>query len=325
MGYGGGGGGLVGDLLGAGLGIATGGFGFAAEAGLGTLGTAALGGAIGGAAGGGLQSALTGGSILGGLEQGALVGGIGGAGASELAGSSLLGSTASGLDGGVSALGTTDAVAGSEQLTGDALYRQMAQQGLQSGVYGSTGVPIQDAVASVSAAGMNPGATNPSLMSALGQLASTGGGAIGGGGIGLNAGTAASLYSLYQGNQISKMQDPNLKNYQGQLANLVNNPASLVNTPGYQFQFGQGMQALGRQQAAQGYGGSGANPGTGGGSGNFATAAQQYGQNFAQSNYQQQLQNLAGLSQPNLTAVNGGNMMNLLGIGMLGQQAIRGG
>ena len=61
-------------------------------------------------------------------------------------------------------------------------------------------------------------------------------------------------------------------------------------TPGYQFQFQQGQQALERQANAAGMGGSG----------NALIAATEYGQKFAANAYQTQIQNLANLSGMNI-------------------------
>lgn len=67
--------------------------------------------------------------------------------------------------------------------------------------------------------------------------------------------------------------------------------SALQNYPGYQFAYGQGLNALGAQGAAQGTYLSG----------NQLTAAQQYGQNFAMTNawnpYVSQLNSLAGLGE----------------------------
>jgi hypothetical protein len=74
--------------------------------------------------------------------------------------------------------------------------------------------------------------------------------------------------------------------YAQQLQQLIANPSSVTNLPGYQFQFDQGAKAVTDQAAAMGYLGSG----------NLGVALTQYGQNYAQSAYQQQEQMLAQLS-----------------------------
>jgi hypothetical protein len=69
-------------------------------------------------------------------------------------------------------------------------------------------------------------------------------------------------------------------------------PSSITKTPGYQFQFDQGMQALERQQAA----GGAAN------SGQAETAAIQFGQGLAQTsftNWENILAQLAGATSGN--------------------------
>jgi len=79
--------------------------------------------------------------------------------------------------------------------------------------------------------------------------------------------------------------------YAQQLAALIANPSSVTSLPNYQFQFGQGQQAVQRGEAASGFGGSG----------NEATALTQFGQGFAQSAYGQQeslLASLSGLTAP---------------------------
>ena len=130
------------------------------------------------------------------------------------------------------------------------------------------------------------------------------------------SGTMGVLGSLYQISNASalqksaaKMIDPNTSQYQQQLQQLISNPSSITSTPGYQFQYDQGLQALSRSSAAAGQG-AGGTPGAGGGSGNFTTAAQQYGQNFASSQLQQQEALLQKLSQGNVGAVQAGAMAN---------------
>lgn len=160
-----------------------------------------------------------------------------------------------------------------------------------------------------------------------GSLLSAAGGANGSSGFGPVSGglsVANGVNSLYQSQQQRKLAAQMAQNpwaaqqgqYQQQLQQLMANPSSVTSLPGYQFQFNQGQQALARQSAAAGYGGTGANPGSGGGSGNFATAEQQYGQGFAQNSYNNQVQQLSGLS-----GVNQGNpaaAINSLGTSNVG-------
>ena len=75
-------------------------------------------------------------------------------------------------------------------------------------------------------------------------------------------------------------------NYQPMLQNLVSNPSSVTSTPGYQFNLSQGETAVNQGMASEGLLGSG----------NQAAALTQYGQNYATSQYQTQLQNLMSLS-----------------------------
>jgi len=81
------------------------------------------------------------------------------------------------------------------------------------------------------------------------------------------------------------------QDYARQLAQLISDPSSVKNLPGYQFQMQQGTDAVARQMAASGFLGSG----------NEATALEQYGQGLASSFYGQQtslLASLAGLTAP---------------------------
>lgn len=77
--------------------------------------------------------------------------------------------------------------------------------------------------------------------------------------------------------------------FEGQLESLIKDPSSVSKLPGYQFQMDQGTQAVAKQMAATGYGGSG----------NEAIALQKFGQGTASSFYGQQaslLAQLAGLA-----------------------------
>src|ERR1700758_1225457 len=75
--------------------------------------------------------------------------------------------------------------------------------------------------------------------------------------------------------------------YQNLLSQLWQTPSSITSTPGYQFEFDQGMQALERLQASQGQLRSG----------QADTAAIQFGQNLAMTsfgNWEKMLADLAG-------------------------------
>ena len=74
--------------------------------------------------------------------------------------------------------------------------------------------------------------------------------------------------------------------YQGMLSNLMKNPSAVTQTPGYQFNFDMGEQALQRQEAASGN----LNSGT------ADINAVQSGQNYATSTFNQYEQMLAQLS-----------------------------
>lgn len=80
--------------------------------------------------------------------------------------------------------------------------------------------------------------------------------------------------------------------YAAQLSNLMNNPSSVTNLPGYQFLLGQGTAAIDRSSAAPG--------GVGFGSGAAGMQLEQYGQGLADQFYQQQIQTLMGLSGANI-------------------------
>ena len=75
--------------------------------------------------------------------------------------------------------------------------------------------------------------------------------------------------------------------YQNQLKNLLSNPSSITQTPGYQFALDQGNQAINRSAAAKGMLNSG----------NVLAELSKYGQGMASQGYQQQLNNLQSLMQ----------------------------
>src|SRR5580700_5745402 len=135
-----------------------------------------------------------------------------------------------------------------------------------------------------------------------GVVANAGGAAnIGGtgGDISTALGLGANIYGI--SNSINLMQEAqtafNQSNpmgayrptYAADLLNLIQNPSSVTSLPGYQFQMGQGVQAIDRSAAAPG--------GTGFGSGAEGAALTQFGQGLASNFYNQQvgvLGNLAG-------------------------------
>lgn len=75
--------------------------------------------------------------------------------------------------------------------------------------------------------------------------------------------------------------------YQTQLNQLLANPSSVTQTPGYQFALGQGNEAINRSAAAKGMLNSG----------NVLAELAKYGQGMASQGYQQQLNNLQSLMQ----------------------------
>lgn len=118
----------------------------------------------------------------------------------------------------------------------------------------------------------------------------------------------SSLYGMYQGSQLSsaaKGADPFAAyrpGYAAQLQQLMQNPNSVTSLPGYQFGMDQSIGALTKNLASQGLTGSGT----------AAQAITNQGQQYAGQFYQQQLQNLAGLSGAN---------MNNAGTSLAGQAA----
>jgi hypothetical protein len=74
--------------------------------------------------------------------------------------------------------------------------------------------------------------------------------------------------------------------YNSMLMQLINNPSSVTQLPGYQFQMDQGTKAVADAMGASGFAGSG----------NEAAALTQFGQGLASSFYGQQTNLLASLS-----------------------------
>lgn len=141
------------------------------------------------------------------------------------------------------------------------------------------------------------------------------------GGVGKIAGGA---YGLSQGRQIQPgLADPNSQyrpQYAAQLSNLIQNPNSVTQTPGYQFRLSQGLQGLQAQQASQGRLVSGG----------ALLQGQQFGQNLASQSYNDQVNTLAQLSGATQSPAQGaGAMANIantnLGTTLGGWQSIAGG
>lgn len=99
-----------------------------------------------------------------------------------------------------------------------------------------------------------------------------------------NRALASSVANTQTGMQQTQFAEQ--QGYASQLQNLINNPSQITSTPGYQFQFDQGQQAVQRSSAAGGFLNSG----------NEGTALTQYGQGFASSALTQQESLLASLS-----------------------------
>jgi hypothetical protein len=123
---------------------------------------------------------------------------------------------------------------------------------------------------------------------------------------GMVVSAGVSAYNAYQQTGIedtaqgmAQTQFGEQQQYAGMLNNLISNPGSVTSTPGFQFQFNQGADAVSREMGASGMLGSG----------NEAIALTQYGQGFASSALTQQEQLLASLSGLQTTSANS----NLLG------------
>ena len=114
-----------------------------------------------------------------------------------------------------------------------------------------------------------------------------------------------SLYGLYGSTQLNNSAQQVLAQsnpfgssrptYVNQLNALMANPSSVTSTPGYQFQLGQGVQAIDRSALAPG--------GTGAGGAELA-ALDTFGQGLASSFYQTDLNNLMQLSGANFPPAN---------------------
>lgn len=125
----------------------------------------------------------------------------------------------------------------------------------------------------------------------------------------------SSLYGLYSSNQqqqtakdlLAKSDPfgPYRAQYAQQLSGLMSDPSSITKDPGYQFQYDQGLQAVNRSMAAQGFLGSG----------NMGTALTKYGQDYATNYLGQKEQFLSGLAGANIAPnFNAGVQMNNMGL-----------
>ena len=104
--------------------------------------------------------------------------------------------------------------------------------------------------------------------------------------------TQAGIASQAEGQ--SGTQFGEQQQYAGMLNNLISDPSSITSTPGYQFNFNQGADAVSREMGAAGLGGSG----------NEGIALTQYGQQYATSALTQQEQLLGQLSGLTTTSSN---------------------
>ena len=127
--------------------------------------------------------------------------------------------------------------------------------------------------------------------------------------IGAIAAAGVSAYSAYNSSQVqgqylgmAQTKSGEQQGYAQQLNTLMTNPSSVTSLPGYTFNYNQGADAVAREMAASGFSGSG----------NEGTALIQYGQNYAQSAYQQQAQLLASLS--GLTASSSPAQLGAVGV-----------
>lgn len=100
-------------------------------------------------------------------------------------------------------------------------------------------------------------------------------------------GTTVSDLPAFLKKQQQVASGSDFSGYQNQLNNLLANPSSVTQTPGYQFALQQGNEAINRSAAAKGMLNSG----------NVLAELAKYGQGMASQGYQQQLNNLQGLMQ----------------------------
>ena len=112
-----------------------------------------------------------------------------------------------------------------------------------------------------------------SYIPSMSQIAS--GLMIGAGGLG--------IYNSLELRRQRRFEDRRRKEFQSKADELMNNPSSITGTPGYKFELEQGNEALARRMASLGYGSSG----------NLAIATQRYGQDYASTKMNQQLQMLS--------------------------------
>ena len=192
-------------------------------------------------------------------------------------------------------LGGSGAVAG---MTGAEQLGAITGEGLVSGLdLGGSG-----AVAGMTSAEQVAGG-GTSLPSLAGILAGAKNAAPIIGGLGQMAG---GIGSILAGQKIGNMASgadpfsPYRSGYAAQLSELMRDPNTVTNTPGYQFNLAQGLQGQQAQQAAQGRLVSGG----------ALLQGQQFGQQLAGQTYQQQLGTLASLSGANQSPAAGAGAMS---------------
>ena len=308
----------------------------AATAGSASAGWAGLGVEAGVA--GGVPVSGIGADVFSGLSSTGSLAGTAGADLSTLA--SNVGSTASNVASGANAATSmTDLIAqdalglkaqglGAEQIAstlsqsyGIDQYAAANVAGMATG--GSNAAQIAGVLASdygTQMAGVSQGFSLPSIGSIV-KNAATGAQIIGG--LGKVAGGVMGIQAGNQMKQYANQADPFAPyrpQYAAQLQNLMNDPNSVTQTPGYQFNLAQGLAGLQAQQAAQGRLVSGG----------ALIQGQQFGQNLASQTYNQQLDTLARLSgayqAPATGATAQGNLMaSNLGSTYGGWQSIAGG
>ena len=129
------------------------------------------------------------------------------------------------------------------------------------------------------------------ISSAVGAVSGIFGGGLGSAiNVGANALGAYSGYQqMQQAPQLAQMSDPfgsSRGQYAGMLQNLMTGATPITASPGYQFAFGQGLEALNRTEAAKGMLGSG----------NRLQDLMTYGQGMGQSEYSNQVNRLSRLA-----------------------------
>lgn len=232
-----------------------------------SLGESYAGNAIGGLAGGGGSSSFSPSSLFGSGSSGTFGGGAKDFGnlfrSAPAAISSLASSSPSYGDITNSSIDNLGSNIGSN-IGSDTAFNGLANAGSNVGTFGSD--------LGSGASTIAPAASGSSGFD-FGNLASTGGNKVAGN-IGLGRALAGAAGGIGQGLAINQAEQDQLKAIKGQQQNLTTfDPSGIINDPGYQFQYDQGLQGLQRQLAAGGGSQSGA----------ALKAAQQYGQNYAQN------------------------------------------